>query len=166
MVAVLVEQLGGGPFPTELFDEDGDHMGAKGQEFGATTGRKRRCGWLDTVALRRSLDISSVTGLSITKLDVLDGLDQIRICVAYRMDGHERDTPPVGADGLARCEPIFIDLPGWKASTAGVRSYQGLPENARAYLKKIEDLCGRPIDIISTGPDRAETIVLRHPFAA
>jgi len=166
IVKAYTTRVGGGPFPTELFDADGDHMGAKGQEFGATTGRKRRCGWLDTVALRRSLDTSSVTGLAITKLDVLDGLDRVRVCVAYRMDGQERDTPPVGADGLARCEPVFIDLPGWQASTAGMRNYQELPGNARAYLKKIEELCDRPIDIISTGPDRSETIVLRHPFAA
>jgi adenylosuccinate synthase len=165
IVKAYTTRVGGGPFPTELFDEDGDHMGAKGQEFGATTGRKRRCGWLDTVALRRCLEISSVSGLSITKLDVLDGLDQIRICVAYRMDGQELDQPPDGADSLARCTPLFIDLPGWKVSTAGLRNYQDLPENARAYLRKIEELCGRPIDIISTGPERAETIVLRHPFA-
>jgi len=164
IVKAYTTRVGAGPFPTELFDDDGEHLGVKGHEFGATTGRKRRCGWLDTVALKRSLQINSVTGMCITKLDVLDGLDTIKVCVAYRLDGNEVDTPPVGADRFAQCEPVFIEMPGWKASTVGIKSRDALPEAARSYLRKIEELCETPIDIISTGPDREETIVLRHPF--
>jgi len=164
IVKAYTTRVGAGPFPTELFDDDGEHLGVKGHEFGATTGRKRRCGWLDTVALRRSLQINSVTGMCITKLDVLDGMETVKICVAYRLNGQEVDTPPVGADRFEQCEPIFIELPGWKESTVGAKSQDELPENARRYLRKVEELCETPIDIISTGPDREETIVLRHPF--
>ena len=164
IVKAYTTRVGAGPFPTELFDVDGDHLGVKGHEFGATTGRKRRCGWLDTVALRRSLQINSVTGMCVTKLDVLDGLDTVKICVAYTLDGREVDTPPVGADRFEKCEPVFIEMPGWKESTVGAKSRDELPEAARAYLRKVEELCETPIDIISTGPDREETIVLRHPF--
>ncbi len=164
IVKAYTTRVGAGPFPTELFDEDGDHLGEKGHEFGATTGRKRRCGWLDTVALRRSLQINSVTGMCITKLDVLDGLDTVKICVGYRLDGREVDTPPVGADRFEQCEPVFIEMPGWKESTVGASARDALPEAARAYLRRVEELCETPIDIISTGPDREETIVLRHPF--
>ena len=158
-------RVGAGPFPTELFDEDGDHLGSKGHEFGATTGRKRRCGWLDTVALRRSLEINSVTGLCITKLDVLDGLDSVKICVAYELDGRQVETPPAGADRFEECRPVYIEMPGWQESTVGIKEYEQLPEKARNYLKKVEQLCAAPIDIISTGPDREETIIQRHPFA-
>ncbi len=164
IVKAYTTRVGAGPFPTELFDDVGDHLGEKGHEFGATTGRKRRCGWLDTVALRRSLQINSVTGICITKLDVLDGLDTIKICVAYRLNGREIDTPPVGADRFAQCEPLYMEMPGWKTSTVGIKSPEELPEAARNYLNNIEALCEAPIDIISTGPDREETIVLRHPF--
>ena len=164
IVKAYTTRVGAGPFPTELFDDDGDHLGVKGHEFGATTGRKRRCGWLDTVALRRSLQINSVTGMCVTKLDVLDGMDTVKICVAYKLDGREIDTPPVGADRFEQCEPVFIEMPGWKESTVGAKSRDALPETARAYLRKVEELCETPIDIISTGPDREETIVLRHPF--
>ncbi len=164
IVKAYTTRVGAGPFPTELFDSDGEHLGARGHEFGATTGRKRRCGWLDTVALRRSLAINSASGMCITKLDVLDGMETLRICVAYRLDGREVDTPPVGAEGFERCKPVFVELPGWSESTVGVRSLKGLPENARRYLARIEELCGTPIDIVSTGPDREETVVLRHPF--
>ena len=164
IVKAYTTRVGAGPFPTELFDEDGDHLGEKGHEFGATTGRKRRCGWLDTVALRRSLQINSVTGMCVTKLDVLDGLDTVKICVAYKLDGREVDTPPVGADRFEQCEPVFIELPGWKESTVGIKTRDGLPQSARDYLRKVEELCETPIDIISTGPDRDETIVMRHPF--
>ncbi len=164
IVKAYTTRVGAGPFPTELFDDDGNHLGEKGHEFGATTGRKRRCGWPDTVALRRSLQINSVTGMCLTKLDVLDGLDTVRICVAYRLDGEEVDTPPVGADRFEQCEPVFIEMPGWQESTVGVETRDALPANARAYLRKVEELCETPIDIISTGPDREETIVLRHPF--
>jgi adenylosuccinate synthase len=166
IVKAYTTRVGAGPFPTELFDDDGEHLGVKGHEFGATTGRKRRCGWLDLVALNRSLRVNSVSGLCITKLDVLDGLETLRICTGYRLDGKLVDTPPVGADRVERCEPEYIELPGWQESTVGVTAYDELPENARAYLDKIEALSGAPIDIISTGPDRAETIVLRHPFEA
>jgi adenylosuccinate synthase len=164
IVKAYTTRVGGGPFPTELFDDYGEHLGVKGHEFGATTGRKRRCGWLDTVALRRSLQINSVTGMCITKLDVLDGLDSVKICVAYRLNGQEVDTPPVGADRFEQCEPVYIEMPGWMESTVGATSREQLPEAARAYLRKVEELCETPIDIISTGPDRDETIVLRHPF--
>ena len=164
IVKAYTTRVGAGPFPTELFDDDGEHLGVKGHEFGATTGRKRRCGWLDTVALRRSLQINSVTGMCITKLDVLDGMETVKICVAYRLNGEEVDTPPVGADRFEQCEPVFIELPGWRESTVGAKSRDELPENARRYLRKVEELCETPIDIISTGPDREETIVLRHPF--
>ena len=164
IVKAYTTRVGAGPFPTELFDDDGKHLGEKGHEFGATTGRQRRCGWLDTVALKRSLEINSVTGMCITKLDVMDGMETVRICVAYELDGKQVTTPPVGADRFEQCSPVFIELPGWSESTVGAKSYDDLPNNAKAYLRKIEELCETPIDIISTGPDREETIVLRHPF--
>ena len=164
IVKAYTTRVGAGPFPTELFDDDGAHLGEKGHEFGATTGRQRRCGWLDAVALRRSLQINSVTGMCVTKLDVLDGLDTLKICVAYKLDGKEVDTPPVGADRFEQCEPVFMEMPGWKESTVGVKSRDALPQAAQDYLRKVEELCETPIDIISTGPDRDETIVMRHPF--
>ncbi|MCI0504647.1 MAG: adenylosuccinate synthase [Gammaproteobacteria bacterium] len=157
-------RVGSGPFPTELDDEDGKHLAEKGHEFGSTTGRPRRCGWFDAVALRRSNNINSVSGLCITKLDVLDGLDTIRICIGYQCNGEERKTPPVGEEAFASCTPIYEDMPGWKESTVGIRQYSDLPANAQAYLKRIEEVAERPIDIVSTGPDREETIILRHPF--
>ena len=166
IVKAYTTRVGAGPFPTELFDDDGEHLGVKGHEFGATTGRKRRCGWLDTVALRRSLEINSVTGICITKLDVLDGLERVKICVGYEFDGQTIDTPPVGADAIERCKPVYIEMPGWQESTVGVTDYDGLPAAAKAYLAKVEELCETPIDIISTGPDRKETIVRRHPYDA
>ncbi len=164
IVKAYTTRVGGGPFPTELFDTEGEHLGKKGHEFGATTGRRRRCGWLDTVALRRTFQINSVTGLCITKLDVLDGLETLRLCVAYQFDGEEIDTPPIGAERFARCEPVYIEMPGWSDATVGAKSFEALPQNAQNYLKKIEEICGVPIDIISTGPDRDETMILRHPF--
>jgi adenylosuccinate synthase len=138
----------------------------KGHEFGATTGRKRRCGWLDMVALNRSFRLNSVSGICITKLDVLDGLETIRICTAYELDGERIEVPPAGADALARCSPVFVEMPGWAESSMGATSLAALPDNARAYLARIEELSGLPIDIISTGPDRSQTIVGRHPFDA
>lgn len=172
IVKAYTTRVGAGPFPTELVydlendegDEIGKYLGTKGHEFGATTGRQRRCGWLDTVALRRSLEINSVTGMCITKLDVMDGMDTVKICVAYKLNGQEVTTPPVGADRFEQCEPVFIELPGWKEPTVGAKSYDDLPKNAQDYLRKVEELCETPIDIISTGPDREETIVMRHPF--
>ena len=165
IVKAYTTRVGAGPFPTELDDACGDHMGERGHEFGATTGRKRRCGWLDLVALKRSFDINSVSGLCITKLDVLDGLETIKLAVAYRYRGEEITTPPCGADGIAGCEPVYIEMPGWQDSTVGLKQWDDLPPAAVAYLRKIEEFCGVPIDIVSTGPDRSETIVLRHPFS-
>ena len=163
-------RVGSGPFPTELYDGEalldsvGEHLAKQGHEFGSTTGRPRRCGWFDAVALRRSNQINSTTGLCITKLDVLDGLDIIRLCVGYTINGEERRTPPVGAEAFADCHPVYVEMPGWSESTVGVKNYDDLPENAKNYLKRIEEITDTPIDIISTGPDRKETIVLRHPF--
>lgn len=163
-------RVGSGPFPTELYDGDdllddaGKHLAKQGHEFGATTGRPRRCGWFDAVCLRRSAQINSVSGLCITKLDVLDGLESLRICVGYKYDGETRHTPPVGAEAFAACEPVYEDMPGWSDSTVGVTEFDQLPANARAYLKKLEEVTEVPIDIISTGPERSETIILRHPY--
>ncbi len=157
-------RVGSGPFPTELFDECGEHLSRVGHEFGAVTGRRRRTGWFDAVALRRSILHNSVTGLCITKLDVLDGLDVIRVCVGYRMRGDVSAEPPLLADHYADCEPVYEDVPGWKESTVGVTADAGLPEAARRYLERIEALAGVPLDIISTGADREHTIVRRHPF--
>ena len=158
-------RVGAGPFPTELFDKVGDHLGTKGNEFGATTGRKRRCGWFDAVAMRRAHQINGFSGLCITKLDVLDGLETIRLCTAYRYDGKLLHTAPSGADALEKCEPVYEDMPGWQESTLGTKTLEALPPAARAYLTRIEAVTGTRIDIISTGADRDETIVLRHPYA-
>jgi adenylosuccinate synthase len=165
IVKAYTTRVGAGPFPTELFDEVGKHLGEKGHEFGATTGRQRRCGWLDTVALRRSLDINSVTGMCITKLDVLDGLETLKLAISYTLNGEQMDEPPAGADLIEQCEPVYIEMPGWSESTVGVKNYDDLPAAAKDYLKKVEELTGTQIAIISTGPDRAETIVLEHPFS-
>ncbi|MBF0265449.1 MAG: adenylosuccinate synthase [Gammaproteobacteria bacterium] len=157
-------RVGAGPFPTELFDDIGKYLGEKGHEVGATTGRDRRCGWLDIVSLNRSNLNNSVTGMCITKLDVLDGLDTIKICTAYEMDGQTISTPPIGADAFEKCKPIYEEHPGWKETTIGAKSYDDLPANAKSYLKRIEELTETPIAIISTGPDREETIILSDPF--
>jgi adenylosuccinate synthase len=159
-------RVGSGPFPTELFDDMGEHLARRGHEFGATTGRPRRCGWFDAVALRRSRQINSISGLCITKLDVLDELESIQICIGYRINGELRDTPPVGAEAFAECEPVYEEHPGWRSSTVGIRNYDELPENARRYLQRIEEITETPVDIVSTGSDRQETIILRHPFDA
>jgi adenylosuccinate synthase len=169
IVKAYTTRVGAGPFPTELFDEYGEHLSRVGHEFGAVTGRKRRCGWFDAVALRRSIIHSSVSGLCLTKLDVLDGLDSLQICTGYRLakDGGEGAVsvePPMYADAFADVAPVYEEMPGWKESTIGVTSYDALPLNARNYLARLEALAGVPIDIISTGPDRDHTIVLRHPF--
>ncbi len=172
IVKAYTTRVGAGPFPTELVydvetdkgDEIGKFLGTKGHEFGATTGRQRRCGWLDMVSLNRSLKINSVTGICITKLDVLDGLETIKIAVAYDLNGEQVTRPPVGADRFSECQPVYIDMPGWSDSTVGSKTFAELPQAAQNYLKKIEELSGLPIDIISTGPDREETMVLVHPF--
>ncbi len=157
-------RVGAGPFPTELFDDVGERLGERGQEFGATTGRKRRCGWFDAVAVRRARQINGFSGLCITKLDVLDGLRTVKICVAYDVDGERRSTPPGAAEALARCRPVYEEMPGWQESTAGVSRLEKLPSPARHYLDRLTELTGSPIDIISTGADRDETIIVRDPF--
>jgi adenylosuccinate synthase len=157
-------RVGAGPFPTELFDAVGDHLGTVGHEFGATTGRKRRCGWFDGVAMRRAAQVNSLTGLCITKLDVLDGLETLKICNSYQYNGGSVDLPPLGADAFEQCKPVYEELPGWKESTVGVRKLEQLPQNARLYLKRLEQVVGVPVDIISTGPERDETIILKNPY--
>jgi len=157
-------RVGAGPFPTELFDDIGQYLGEKGHEFGATTGRSRRCGWFDAVALRRAAQVNSITGLCITKLDVLDGLETLKICTSYKYEGETLEMPPIGADAIEKCEPVFEEMPGWSEATVGVRNKDELPQNALNYLKRLEEVVGVPVDIISTGPERDETIVLRNPY--
>lgn len=157
-------RVGSGPFPTELDDETGEHLRARGNEYGSVTGRPRRCGWFDAAALKRAVQVNGVSGICITKLDVLDGLDVVRVAVGYLVKGETKDILPFGADALAICEPIYEEHPGWSESTLGIKSFDRLPKNAQRYLKRLQELIGAPIDIISTGPDREETIVMRHPF--
>ena len=158
-------RVGSGPFPTELDDDIGKHLASRGHEFGSTTGRPRRCGWFDAVALKRSIQINGVTGLCITKLDVLDGVESLNLGVGYMSNnGNRSDILPVGADDLSNCEPIYEEIPGWSENTAGIRKFEQLPKAAQNYLKRLEEICEIPIDMISTGPDRDDTIVLRHPF--
>ena len=159
-------RVGSGPFPTELFDDTGKHLAARGHEFGATTGRPRRCGWFDAVALRSAVNINSISGICLTKLDVLDGLETIRICVGYTCQKGQPVPNPIDAEDYAKLLPVYEEVPGWSESTLGAKTLEQLPAAARAYISKLEELVGAPIDIISTGPDRVETIVLRHPFAA
>ncbi|MDP1520408.1 adenylosuccinate synthase [Porticoccus litoralis] len=158
-------RVGSGPFPTELFDAIGKHLGEKGHEFGATTGRERRCGWFDAVALKQAIRINSVSGLCLTKLDVLDGLDTIKLCVGYQDAEGNEAAAPCHADDYEKLVPIYEEIPGWQDSTIGAKSLDDLPANARAYISRIEEILKTPVDIISTGPDRVETIILRHPFA-
>lgn len=157
-------RVGNGPFPTELYDSYGEHLGAKGNEFGATTGRKRRCGWFDAVSMRKSAQLNSLSGICLTKLDVLDGLDKIGICTAYKINGVLTETAPLGADQYEACVAVFEEVPGWSGSTAGITSFEELPENAKAYIARIEELVGVKVTILSTGPDRNETIILESPF--
>ncbi|PWF24841.1 adenylosuccinate synthase [Corticimicrobacter populi] len=157
-------RVGSGPFPTELNDDVGARLADVGKEFGSVTGRPRRCGWFDAAALRRSVQLNGISGLCLTKLDVLDGLETIQFGVGYRLDGEFRDVLPYGAAAVARAEPVLEELPGWSESTVGITEYDKLPVNARRYLERIAEVCGVPIDLVSTGPDRLETIVLRHPF--
>lgn len=158
-------RVGAGPFPTELDDDIGMHLGTKGAEFGATTGRKRRCGWFDAVAMRRAVQINSVSGFCLTKLDVMDGLEEIKICTGYKMaDGTMVEVSPLAADAYANIEPVYETMPGWSENTFGVKSLDELPQAALDYIKRIETLTGVPIDLISTGPDRNETIIKVHPF--
>jgi adenylosuccinate synthase len=164
IVKAYATRVGSGPFLTELDNDIGQHIREKGSEYGTVTRRPRRCGWFDAVAARRSIFNNSVTGLCVTKLDVLDELDTIRICVGYQSGGVSVEVPPIGAEGFARIEPVYEDLPGWKCNTYGVRRYRDLPEAARLYLKRMEEVTETEIAIISTGPDREHTMVLRNPF--
>ena len=157
-------RVGSGPFPTELFDATGQRLAARGNEFGATTGRPRRCGWFDGVALRRARMTNGISGLCVTKLDVLDGMDEIRMCVGYRMPNGTMQGGMLSAESMAMVEPIYEQLPGWHESTVGITEYAKLPAAARRYLDRISEVAESPIDMISTGPDRAHTIVLKHPF--
>ncbi len=163
-------RVGGGPFPTELDINTegsvGHHLSTVGQERGTVTGRARRCGWLDAAALKRSMIINGVSGLCITKLDVLDGLPEIRICTGYKLGGRVLDVLPLDADEIASCEPIYEAMPGWTETTAGLTNWEQLPGNARRYLERMQTLIGAPIDMVSTGPDRVHTVLLRHPFRA
>jgi len=159
-------RVGEGPFPTELSDGVGERLRQRGQEFGATTGRPRRTGWYDAAALKRSIQLNGVSGLCITKLDVPDGVEAVKICVGYEIDGRMSDILPVGAEELGRCTPVYDELAGWQESTLGVKTYDGLPKAARKYLRRIEELCAVPVDMISTGAERDETIVMRHPYDA
>ena len=159
-------RVGEGPFPTELSDLVGERLRQRGKEFGATTGRPRRTGWFDAAALKRSIQLNGVSGLCITKLDVMDGVEVVKICVGYEIEGRVSDILPVGAEELERCVPMYEELPGWMESTVGVKTYEGLPNPARDYLRRIEEICAVPVDLISTGPDRTETIVMRHPYDA
>jgi adenylosuccinate synthase len=157
-------RVGGGPFPTELNDEMGELLRKKGNEFGASTGRPRRCGWIDLVALKRAVQINGIDGLAITKLDVLDGLDTIKVCIAYEYRGKRRELAPLDADGWDECKPVYLEFPGWEESTAGIRDWNKLPPAARAYLRAVEELSGCKLALVATGADRDDTIVLDDPF--
>ena len=165
IVKAYTTRVGSGPFPTELFDEIGTGLAERGNEFGSVTGRPRRCGCFDAAALKRSIQVNGITGMCITKLDVMDGISEIKLCTGYTLpDGSTTDILPFGADAVAGCTPIYETLAGWTESTFGVKSYDALPENAKKYLKRIEEVCGAPVAIVSTGPDREETILIQHPF--
>ena len=164
IVKAYTTRVGAGPFPTELFDDMGRHLAQIGAEFGATTGRPRRCGWFDAVSLKRAVFTNSLTGLCITKLDVLDGLEEIKICVGYHLDGELIQTPPLLMDRYGECKPVYETMSGWQTATSGVTSYDDLPDSARAYLARIEEILETPVDIVSTGPGREAVIVRRHPF--
>ena len=166
IVKAYTTRVGGGPFPTELFDDIGAGLAERGNEFGSVTGRPRRCGWFDAAALKRSIQINGITGMCITKLDVMDGMDEVKICTGYTLpDGSTTDILPFGADAVSGCIPVYETMAGWQESTFGVQSYDALPDNAKKYLRRIEEVCGAPIAMVSTGPDREETILIQHPFA-
>ncbi|QOY63435.1 adenylosuccinate synthase [Lysobacter sp. H21R4] len=158
-------RVGSGPFPTELHDDIGQALRDKGQEYGATTGRPRRCGWIDIVALKRAVAINGINGLCITKLDVLDGLEKLKVCIGYQYRGKQTEYAPLDAQGWDECEPVFLELPGWQESTHGVTEWDKLPPAARAYLRSLEELAGCPLAIVSTGPDRDHTMILQDPWA-
>ena len=166
IVKAYTTRVGAGPFPTELFDDMGEHLARVGAEFGATTGRPRRCGWFDAVALRRAAFANSLTGLCVTKLDVLDGLEEVKICTGYRLDGELLNTPPLLMDRYGECEPVYECMSGWGQPTSGKTAFADLPVAARDFIGRLEELVGIPVDIVSTGPGREAVIVRRHPFAA
>jgi adenylosuccinate synthase len=166
IVKAYTTRVGAGPFPTELFDDMGQHLAHVGAEFGATTGRPRRCGWFDAVSLRRAVFTNSLTGLGVTKLDVLDGLEEIKICTGYRLDGVLLETTPLDIERYGDCEPIYESMPGWQIPTSGITTYSELPAAAKRYLARIEELLETPVDIVSTGPGREAVIIRRHPFDA
>ena len=165
IVKAYTTRVGSGPFPTELACEVGQHLGVKGHEFGATTGRKRRTGWFDAVAMKRAVQINSISGFCLTKLDVLDGLDELKICIGYKdADGHISDVPPMAADGYDLVTPVYESMPGWSENTFGMTEYDALPQAAKNYIQRLQTLTSVPMDIISTGPDRNHTMVIRHPY--
>ena len=166
IVKAYTTRVGAGPFPTELFDDMGQHLAHVGAEFGATTGRARRCGWFDAVSLRRAVFTNSLTGLGVTKLDVLDGLEEIKICTGYRLDGDLLETTPLDIERYGDCEPVYESMSGWQTPTSGITSYSELPAAAKRYLTRIEELLETPVDIVSTGPGREAVIIRRHPFDA
>ncbi|MBX2879876.1 MAG: adenylosuccinate synthase [Granulosicoccus sp.] len=158
-------RVGSGPFPTELFDAVAEELSERGNEFGSTTGRQRRCGWFDAVAVRRAAMLNGVSGLCLTKLDVMDTLETIKICVAYELDGKRLEYPPLSAEQFANCKPVYEQCPGWMDSTAGVTSMSDLPQAARQYVARLEELAQVPVHLISTGPERTENIVIRWPYS-
>jgi adenylosuccinate synthase len=164
IVKAYTTRVGAGPFPTELFDDMGKHLARVGAEFGSTTGRPRRCGWFDAVSLKRAVFTNSLSGLCVTKLDVLDALAEIKICIGYRLRGETLETPPLLADCYAECEPVYETMPGWERSTSGLTAYGDLPAAARGYLERIEEILETPVDLISTGPAREAVIIRKHPF--
>ena len=165
IVKAYTTRVGEGPFPTELHDADGDRLGERGHEFGTTTGRKRRCGWFDAALVRQTCATSGITGISLTKLDVLDGFETLKICVGYDLDGKQMDYLPTAADEQARCTPIYEEMPGWSESTEGARSWNDLPANAIKYVKRVEELIECPVALLSTSPERDDTILVTDPFA-
>lgn len=164
IVKAYTTRVGGGPFPTELFDNVGEELGTRGHEFGATTGRQRRCGWLDAIALKRAMHLNGVTGICFTKLDVLDTLDELKICTSYQVNNKAVESLPLNAENIEHCEPNYISLPGWNSSTVGITEFDKLPVNAKNYIKKVEELLEVPIDIISTGPERNENVIRLNIF--
>jgi len=165
IVKAYTTRVGEGPFPTELDDDDGQRLGERGHEFGTTTGRKRRCGWFDAALVRQTCVTSGVTGIALTKLDVLDGFETLKICTGYELDGVTRDFLPTAADQQARCTPVYEEMPGWSESTEGARSWADLPAEAIKYVRRVEELIGCPVALLSTSPERDDTILVTDPFA-
>ncbi|MCE8442261.1 adenylosuccinate synthetase, partial [Rhodovulum sulfidophilum] len=165
IVKAYTTRVGEGPFPTELDDADGERLGTRGREFGTVTGRKRRCGWFDAVLVRQTCATSGMNGIALTKLDVLDGFETLKVCVGYELDGERLDHLPTAADQQARCTPVYEELPGWQESTEGARSWADLPANAIKYVRRVEELIDCPVALLSTSPERDDTILVTDPFA-